>query len=585
LILERKWSSRKTSGLVASGILENSMVHQTDRGGQNLLTRLTGNLITRCYQAGFWGHDTIYDRTAEHARRAPDRVAVRDSRAVLTYGELLNLADRLAGDLRALGLRPGDRVAVWLSNRVEMAPFLLACSREGFVLCPSLHRNHTVEEIVTLVKRTTARVLVAQERYGADGDGEDIFAAASNLEHMRKIYRLPPPTESSARDIAAALVLGAAAQDEATGRPDDVVYLAFTSGTTGEPKGVMHSNNTLLANARSLTKDWSFDTQSVIYTLSPLSHNLGFGALVLTMHAGGELVLHDLARGENLLTRLRETRSTFVFGVPAHAMDLLREIEEAGRADLDCLRGFRISGAAAPSGLVEKLLCYGIIPQTGYGMTEACSHHYTLPGDNATRIINTSGRACDSYEVRVFSVDDPDRELAIGEIGQIGGRGGSLMLGYFDDQANTENSFNRDGWFMTNDLGRLDADGYLQITGRIKDIIIRGGHNIHPARIELLMMRHPQVERAAAVPVKDERLGERVCIVIMPKDGEDIDPQKLLAHLRDEGLSKYDMPEYFLQVDEIPLSASGKVLKRAILPWIDEGKLSPTRIRLRDTNG
>lgn len=561
------------------------MGRQTHRGGQNLLTRLSGSLIKHYHEAGYWADETIYDRAAEHARRTPDRVALRDSRATLTYGELLNLADRIAGDLRAAGLRAGDRVAVWLSSRVEMPAFLLACSREGFVLCPSLHRNHTVDEIATLLERCTARVLVAEEGYGADADRHDIFARAGKLDHMRKIYRLSPPAKRSAADIAAQLALGPAIESEASGEADDVVYLAFTSGTTGEPKGVMHSNNTLLANARVIARDWAFDTQSVTYTLSPLSHNLGFGALVMTMHVGGEIVLHDLGRGASLLARLRQTGSTFVFGVPAHAMDLLKEIEDAGRADLDRLRGFRISGAAASSSVVEKLLSYGIIPQSGYGMTEACSHHYTLPSDDPKRIVNTSGRACDGYEVRIFSVDDPDMEVPVGEIGQIGGRGGSLMLGYFDDQANTEKSFNRDGWFMTGDLGRLDADGYLQITGRIKDIIIRGGHNIHPARIELLTMRHPQVERAAAVPVKDERLGERVCIVVMPKDGAEIDPQKLLTHLNDQGLSKYDMPEYFLQVDEIPLSASGKMLKRALLPWIAEGKLSPKPVRWQDAKG
>lgn len=561
------------------------MGRQTHRGGQNLLTRLTGSVIEHYRQAGFWTDETIYDRAAEQAGHAPDRVAVRDSLATLTYGQLLDLTDRIAGDLRAAGLRPGDRVALWLSSRVEMPAFLLACSREGFVLCPSLHRNHTVDEIVTLLERCAARALIAEEGYGADADRHDIFARAGELGHMRKIFRLSAPAERSASDISAELALGAAAEGDAPGEADDVVYLAFTSGTTGEPKGVMHSNNTLLANARTIAKDWAFDTQSVTYTLSPLSHNLGFGALVMTLHIGGEIVLHDLGRGASLLERLRETGSTFVFGVPAHAMDLLKEIEDAGRADLDRLRGFRISGAAASSSVVEKLLSYGIIPQSGYGMTEACSHHYTLPSDDPKRIITTSGRACDGYEVRIFSVDDPDQEVPVGEVGQIGGRGGSLMLGYFDDQANTEKSFNRDGWFMTGDLGRLDADGYLQITGRIKDIIIRGGHNIHPARIELLTMRHPQVERAAAVPVKDERLGERVCIVVMPKNGAEIDPQNLLSHLNDQGLSKYDMPEYFLQVDEIPLSASGKMLKRALLPWIAEGKLSPRPVRWQEAKG
>lgn len=194
-------------------------------------------------------------------------------------------------------------------------------------------------------------------------------------------------------------------------------------------------------------------------------------------------------------------------------------------------------------------------------------------------IVGTSGRACPGYEVRVFSVDDPDRPVGVGEIGHIGGRGSSLMLGYFDNQVATESSFNKSGWFMTGDLGRLDERGYLVITGRIKDVIIRGGHNIYPAKIETLAMRHPDIERAVAIPVKDERLGEKVCIVVMPKNGNSVDPQLLLSHLHSQGLSKYDMPEFFLEVDEIPLSASGKILKRALMPDIANGSLKPIPVR------
>jgi acyl-CoA synthetase len=182
-------------------------------------------------------------------------------------------------------------------------------------------------------------------------------------------------------------------------------------------------------------------------------------------------------------------------------------------------------------------------------------------------------------------MDDPDTPVPVGEVGQIGGRGASLMLGYFDDQRATEIAFNRNGWFMTGDLGRLDDAGYLQITGRLKDVIIRGGHNIHPARIEHLTMQYPGVERAAAIPVKDARLGEKVCIVVMAKDGAAVDPGDLLAHLNAEGLSKFDMPEYFLAVREIPLSANGKILKRALIPPVEDGKLKPVPVRWQGQAG
>jgi acyl-CoA synthetase len=212
-------------------------------------------------------------------------------------------------------------------------------------------------------------------------------------------------------------------------------------------------------------------------------------------------------------------------------------------------------------------------------MTETCSHQYTLPTDDPKVIAETCGRACAGYELRIWRQDNPDIEAATGEVGQIGGRGASLMLGYFDDQESTEKSFNASGWFMTGDLGRLDEDGNLRITGRKKDVIIRGGHNIYPAKIEALAGGHPQIALAAAFPVADPRLGERVCLAVVPRDTETIDPQDILRFLDEGGLSKYDMPEYVVFLDTVPLTASGKVIKRDLVASVANGKLEPIRVR------
>jgi acyl-CoA synthetase len=360
-----------------------------------------------------------------------------------------------------------------------------------------------------------------------------------------------------------------------------VVYLAFTSGTTGEPKGVMHSDNTLLANARAMANSWYFSATSILYSMSPLSHNLGFGALVTALTCGCEFVVHDLPRGASVLDRLIATQATFLFGVPTHAVDLLAELRTRGLKKLGALTGFRISGAPASPEVVTELLERGVVPQSGYGMTEACSHHYTLPDDPPERIISTSGRACPGYEVRIWSLDDPDQEVPVGEIGQIGGRGASLMLGYFDSQAATEDAFNSHGWFMTGDVGRIDAEGYLVITGRKKDLIIRGGHNIYPARIEALAMRHLGVLRAAVFPVADARLGEKVCLAIMANGRASTTAEDMLQHLDACGLSRFEMPEYFVALDEIPLTASGKILKRDLIDGVKAGRITPAAVRWR----
>src|SRR5262249_44083343 len=179
--------------------------------------------------------------------------------------------------------------------------------------------------------------------------------------------------------------------------PNRIVYLAFTSGTTGTPKGVMHSDNTLLANACAIAADWAIDAESVVYSLSPLSHNLGFGAMVMALAAGGGLLVRDLPRGASLIDRVIETGTSFLVGVPTHAIDLLRELRERNRDNgspgIGRLKGFRISGAAAPREVVAQLIANGVMPQSGYGMTETCSHQYTLPTDDASPIIETCGTA------------------------------------------------------------------------------------------------------------------------------------------------------------------------------------------------
>jgi acyl-CoA synthetase (AMP-forming)/AMP-acid ligase II len=542
-----------------------------------LLTLLNAPTLAAYTAAGWWGDETIYHLAARHARTTPDAFALRDRHRRLTYAELIAAADRLAASLAGHGLRRGQRVAVWLPSRVETAIALLACSRNGYVCCPSLHRDHRVGEIVALVDRMHAAALIAEAGYGIDADRHDVFAALADRDFLRVAWSLGP---ADAATPPFADLRGPAHEMPASRDPNQVMYLPFTSGTTGTPKGVLHSDNTLLATARMMARDWQLE-RAVLYTLSPLSHNLGLGALITAIAGGGELVVHDVPRGHSLLDRLEKTGAEFVFGVPTHAIDLLAEMRARGVNRVGAVRGFRISGAAAPAPVVAELLRHGVVLQTGYGMTETCSHQYTLPDDPPERIIATCGRACDGYEIRIWRQDDPDSEAAPGEIGEIGGRGASLMLGYFDDQAATEAAFNAAGWFMTGDLGRLDEEGYLHITGRKKEVIIRGGRNIYPAPIEAAAIGCDGIEKAAAFGLPDPRLGERVCLALVPCRDRQIDPERVLRQLDAAGLMAYAMPEFILTVPELPLTASGKVLKRELLHWIEEGQVQPVAVRFR----
>ncbi|HEY2137034.1 MAG TPA: AMP-binding protein, partial [Xanthobacteraceae bacterium] len=369
-----------------------------------ILTLLSAELIARYTASGHWRDDTIYSLVRDHARRAPDKFALRDRFRRIGYGDLVAAVDALAADLATHGVKPGERVSVWLPSRIEGVVALLACSRNGYVCCPSLHRDHTVAEIVELMRRTRSAAFIGQVGYGADADRRDVFAELGTIESLKHVYRLEAPgdaipswpgiavrrtaslrlpvsrpstpSQELQKDVDARDKPG---HDEETTKtdPNQIVYLAFTSGTTGVPKGVMHSDNTLLANARAIAADWSIDDNSVVYSLSPLSHNLGFGAMVMGLAAGGELVIHDLPRGASLIDRVIETGTSFLVGVPTHAIDLLRELRERGhgseQAGIGRLKGFRISGAAAPSEVVAQLIRHGVVPQSGYGMTETCS--------------------------------------------------------------------------------------------------------------------------------------------------------------------------------------------------------------------
>lgn len=547
----------------------------------SVLTLLSASQIREFYAAGFWRDATIYGEVSGHARRQPNRPAIRDRFRRFNYRQLIDATDRLAADLHAKGVKPGDRVAVWLPSRVETAVAMLACSRNGYVCCPSLHRDHTSGDIEHLLQRMRATSLIAESGYGADAHRQSLFERAAEIKSLRRVYWVEPLSEQNCGQelFAEAEPPAQAADAPVRFDPNTIVYLAFTSGTTGIPKGVMHSDNTLLANARAMSDDWNLKESSVLYSLSPLSHNLGLGALVMTLTSGGEFVVHDSPRGAGLIDRIIDVGATFIIGVPTHAIDLLSELHAHKLKRLGAVKGFRISGAAVAPVVAAGLLEHGVIPQSGYGMTEAGSHHYTRPDDTTARMIETSGRTCAGYEIKIWSTENSNIELPVGEVGEIGGRGASLMLGYFDDQEETESSFNQFGWFMTGDIGRVDADGYLQITGRKKDVIIRGGHNIYPARIESPAMRHNAVVGAAVIPVADERLGEKACLAVVVREGHELTPDELLIHLDAAGLSRFDMPEYFVRLDKLPLTPNGKVLKRELADAIRRGEIKPIPIR------
>lgn len=516
------------------------------------------------YEAGLWKRDTFYSLMAGHAATRPGAVALRDGHETLTWAQLKGRVDALAAEFEDIGLVAGDRVSLWLSNRLHVHVAFLACSRLGIACNPSLHRTYTCGEIVELVTRLGTAAFITERGWGADRAECDLDAMLNGLPFMKKVY-----------DITDLPQAGRQPSRPPHENPDMVGYLAFTSGTTGKPKCVMHSANTLLANARDLVRDWSLGSEAVLLSLSPLSHHIAWVGVGQWLTSGCLFVTDDPLPGMSRLDWITETGATYVMGVPTHAMDILEEQSKRGVAKLGRVEMFYMAGAPIPAVVAEAFVAQGITPQNIYGMTENSSHQYTHPDDSRDIWVSTCGRGGPGYEVAIFDPENDERRLGPGETGQIGGRGAALMLGYFDNQSATEKSFNRDGWFLSGDLGSMDEKRNLRIEGRLKDLIIRGGHNIYPSRIEALAVSHADIAKAAAFPVPDDRLGEKVCLAILGT----LDAGAVLAHLAEAGLSKYDMPEWFLRMDAFPLTPSGKILKRELVAMLERGEIAPEPVR------
>lgn len=516
------------------------------------------------YDTGLWQDQTFYNLLSRHAAERPDAPAIRDGHETVDWQVLKARVDAFADDLVEAGLSVGDRVAIWMSNRISAVTLFLACSREGLACNPSLHRTFTCAEIVSLLGELQCKAILTEDGWGSDRDSTDFDAMVGELPTMRRIYK-PENLPGHITQV----------DRRPHENPDSIVYLAFTSGTTGKPKCVMHSSNTLLANARDLVRDWALDNRAVILSLSPLSHHIAWVAVGQWLVSGGQLVTDDPTEGMSRLDWIIQTGATYVLGVPTHAMDILAEQRSRGIERLGQVQTFYMAGAPIPEIVARSFLEQGIAPQNIYGMTECSSHQYTHPDDSKNVWISTCGRGGPAYHVKIWDPDDPDSELADGLTGEIGGRGACLMLGYYGNQEATEKSFNRHGYLLSGDLGSFDAAGNLRIEGRKKDLIIRGGHNIHPARIEEVALSHPAVLKAAAFGVPDERLGEKVCLAIIGH----IPADDMLQHLANEGLSKFDMPEWFVTLGTLPLTPSGKILKRELSDMVRRGEIWPIPVR------
>jgi len=511
--------------------------------------------------AGHWRGETVWQAFAATTAGAPDAIAVVDGGVRATFAALGADAERVATALGTLGVVAGDVVAVQLPNWRETVVAFLAIARLGAVATPVLP-IHRRRELGFILGQSAAKVLFVPGRY-RDCDHRTLAAelrpSLPALAHVVTV-RDDPPVGGLAYDslLSARGTAGAPATDAAA-----IALLLYTSGTTADPKGVLHSHETLLSEARSLGPVHGLGPGDRVLMPSPLTHISGFMHAVLVPAAlGTGAVLMDRWDTGRALALIAAERVTYMIGAPTFLRDLAASPDLA-RHDLRSFRLFSCGGADVDPTLVRDAATkLGCVAKRVYGSSEFPTVTTCGPDDPPARRVDSEGRPIGAAEIRL--VDDDGAAVPAGVEGEILARGPECFLGYLDATLDAD-AFTPDGWFRTGDLGAVDADGYLRITGRKKDIIIRKGENISARELEDLLAAHPAVAEVAVVGVPDPAAGEIACAVLRLKPGAPAPAlADLTSYLQARGLSRRKLPERLAIVADFPRTASGKIVKRAL---------------------
>ena len=513
----------------------------------------------RRYANGYWHNQTLADLAYTATEAEPGAITIIAGETVLTRADVLTEAEALAGALAAIGLHPGDVVSFLMPNWAEAAAINLACSIGGFVVNPIVHIYRDAE-VGMMLADSAARVLfIASEFRGYDyaGMAERLRPVLPDLTHVVVLRG----AREGMIDYAALVESGrGVALARPTIDPAGVKLLLYTSGTTGRPKGVLHSHNSLGRVCDQSSAYWGITPGDAMIMPSPVTHISGYAnGLELPFRVGTRTILMeswDAAEAIGLIERYQ------VSGTVA-ATPFLIELAAAARAagkKLRSLRFFACGGAAVPPDVIPA--ANAAFAQCRafrvFGSSEAPLVTLGYPGAGDTALAATTDGAIVDYEVRI--IDDAGHDLAVGQDGEILVRGPSMFLGYAD-AAQTAEAVDAEGYFRTGDIGRVTPEGALVITGRKKDLIIRGGENISAREIEDVLHLHQGVREAAVVAMPHPRLGEGVCAYIIPTDAQAADAAGLAAHVAASGLARQKIPERFVFVADFPRTASGKIRK------------------------
>lgn len=512
-------------------------------------------------EAGLWHDRTINDSLDAAVAAHPDRTALTAKRlegetVSLTYRELADAVERAAAGLVGLGIGPSDVVAVQLPNWWQFSVTALACARVGAVVNPLMHIFRE-RELTFMLAHSEASVAIIPSTFRGHDYPKMYAGLRGGLPHLRHVVAVDDDGPAGFDALLMNAARGQGRPGSGPG-PDDITQLIYTSGTTGEPKGVMHSANTLFANIVPYTERMQLDADDVVLMASPMAHQTGFmyGLMMpVILHCPAVLLdVWDAAAAVELITG---HGVTFTMASTPFLTDLADQVETSG-ASIPSLRTFVCAGAPIPGPLVERAQrSLGATIVSAWGMSENGAVTTTLPQDEPRRSIETDGCPLPGVEVRV--VDDDGSGLPVGEPGRLLVRCCSNFGGYL--KRPHLNGTDDEGWFDTGDIARLDAHGYIRITGRSKDVIIRGGENIPVVEIENLLYAHPAIAQVAIVATPDDRLGERACAVVVTKPGASLSFEEMVGHLTDARVAKNYLPEKLVVLDEMPTTPSGKIQK------------------------
>ena len=525
----------------------------------------------RMEAVGLWPGKTLLDYFEMRLAEKPDALALTafavatGARADLTWAEMDRLSWRAAAGLHRLGLGKDDVLACQLSNSWQFVVLYIACRKLGVVFNPvmPIFREH---ELLFMLRHGEAKAFVVPKLFrGFDHEAmaEGMRGALPDLEHVIVMggsgansfdALLQDPALEATPELRAI-----SARDR--GDANDVCQLIYTSGTTGEPKGVMHSANTMYANLVPYAERLGLGAGDVVLMASPMAHQTGFMyGFLLPVMLGARMVLMDSwdrVLGAQLVA---QERVSFTMASTPFLMDLSSTVEELG-SDASSLRIFLCAGTAIPGAVVERAQrILGTKVISAWGMTENGAVTLVSPSDPDERSINTDGFPLPGIELQVRGPDG--QVLPTGQAGELYVRGCSNFGGYL--KRPHLNNVDDAGWFDTGDIARIDAQGYIRICGRSKDIIIRGAENIPVIEVESILFKHPAVQSVAIVGYPDERLGERACAFVVPKAGQEFSFDDMQAHLKAHHLAVQYWPERLEVRQVLPSTASGKIQKFAL---------------------